>query len=77
MAHTTRVTGLKWSPDGQHLASVASDRRLAVWRVGEDAPRLSLDLAHPHPFAACSWASNRELWVLGIDGVAVKKALAL
>ena len=76
-AHTTRVTGLKWSPSGAALASVASDRRLCVWREKEDSPALTMDLAHPHPFAACSWASNSELWVLGTDGVAVKRALKL
>ena len=39
--------------------------------------KLRVDLAHPHPFAACAWASDRELWTLGTDGVAVKRALAL
>ena len=74
-AHTTRVTGLKWSPSGARRASVASARRLCVWAPGEDSPRLVADLAHAAPFAACSWASEGELWVLGTDGVAVKKAV--
>jgi WD40 repeat protein len=77
MAHTTRVTGLKWSPNGACIASVASDRRLAVWTPGEDTPKLTMDLAHAQPFAGCSWASNTELWVLGTDGVAEKKKLAV
>ena len=77
MAHTTRVTGLRWSPSGAYIASVASDRRLAVWRPGDDGPVLTQDLAHSAPFAGAAWASNTELWVFGTDGVAVKKTLAL
>jgi len=77
MAHTTRVTGLKWSPNGQYIATVASDRRLVIWDPTADSPKLTFDLAHAHPFAAVAWASNSEVWVLGTDGVAVKKTLAL
>ena len=77
MAHTTRVTGLRWSPSGRHLASVASDRRLCVWEPGADSPRLAQDLAHAAPFAAVAWASDTELWTLGTDGVGVKRSLAL
>ena len=75
MNHTTRVTGLKWSPSGRVLASVSTDRRLCVWAPGEDAARLSLDLAGPQPFTACAWASEEDLWLLGSDGVAVLKKL--
>ena len=75
MEHTTRVTGLRWSPGGGSIASVASDRRLVVWDPAGDTPRLKVDLAHAHPFAACTWASEKEIWMLGIDGVAVKKSL--
>jgi WD40 repeat protein len=71
MNHTTRVTGLKWSPSGKVLASVSTDRRLCIWDPKADSPKLSVDLANPHPFVSCSWASETDLWTLGSDGVAV------
>ena len=77
MAHTTRVTGLKWSPTGAWLASVSIDRRLAIWDPSADSPKLTIDLAHSQPFAGVLWASETDLWTLGTDGVAVKKQLAL
>jgi WD repeat-containing protein 1 (actin-interacting protein 1) len=77
MAHTTRVTGLKWSPTGTWLASVSIDRRLAIWDPASDSPKLTIDLAHSQPFAGVVWASENELWTLGTDGVAVKKKIAL
>ena len=77
MNHTTRVTGLKWSPSGKWLASVSTDRRLCVWAPDQDQAVLSLDLAGPQPFAACAWADETSLWLLGTDGVASKKTVTL
>jgi WD40 repeat protein len=75
--HTTRVTGLKWSPNGRHLVSVSTDRRLCVWDPNSDAPKLSIDLANPAPFAAVAWADDNTVWTVGIDGVALRRSLAL
>jgi WD40 repeat protein len=77
MNHTTRVTGLKWSPSGKWLASVSTDRRLCVWAPDQDQAVLSLDLAGPQPFTACAWADETSLWLLGSDGVATKKTITL
>jgi WD repeat-containing protein 1 (actin-interacting protein 1) len=77
MNHTTRVTGLKWSPSGAVIASVSTDRRLCVWDPKADQARLSIDLANPHPFVACAWASETDLWTLGSDGVASLRKLTL
>jgi WD repeat-containing protein 1 (actin-interacting protein 1) len=75
--HTTRVTGLKWSPNGKNLVSVSTDRRLCVWDPASDAPKLSIDLANPSPFAAVAWADDNHVWTLGTDGVGVRRALPL
>ena len=75
VAHTTRVTGLRWSPTGSAIASVSTDRRLVIWDPDADGPRTVVDLAHAQPFAAVVWASETEVWTLGIDGVAVKRAV--
>lgn len=77
MNHTTRVTGLKWSPDGRHIATVSTDRRLCVWVPEADAPKVSIDLAYPQPYAGVTWADNNTIWTLGTDGVMVRKVLAL
>jgi WD40 repeat protein len=75
--HTTRVTGLRWSPSGKYIASVSTDRRLCVWDPSTDAPKISIDLAHPQPFADVVWADDGTLWTLGTDGTVVRKVLSL
>lgn len=77
MAHTTRVTGLKWNPSGSLLASVSSDRRIALWDPASDAVKKTFDLAHPQPFAGVAWAGDDALWTLGTDGVLVRRVLVL
>ena len=77
MAHTTRVTGLAWSPSGALLASVSSDRRICLWEPGSDAVRKTFDLAHPHPFVGVDWLAEDVLLTAGADGVVVRRALVL
>jgi WD repeat-containing protein 1 (actin-interacting protein 1) len=77
MNHTTRVTGLKFSPDGRFIATVSTDRRLCVWDPATDAPKLSVDLANPVPFAGVVWADPTTIWTLGVDGVATRRVLTL
>jgi hypothetical protein len=76
MAHTTRVTGLRWSPSGGSLVSVSSDRRICVWDPASDTVKRTFDLAHPTPFAAVAWASDEAVWTAGTDGVLVRRVLA-
>lgn len=78
MNHTTRVTGAKWSPDGRHIATVSSDRRICIWEPSnEHGAKVVMDLAHPQPLAAVAWADPDTIWTLGIDGVAVRRTLTL
>jgi len=77
MAHTTRVTGLKWSPSGSKIASVSTDRRLCIWDPSSESVLKAFDLAHPQPFAGVLWASEEVLWTLGTDGVAARRVLTL
>jgi len=77
MNHTTRVTGLKFSPDGRYIATVSTDRRLCIWDPAADAPKLSIDLANPVPFAGVVWADATTIWTLGVDGVATRRVLTL
>jgi WD40 repeat protein len=75
MNHTTRVTGLAWSPSGRVIASVSTDRRLCIWDPKQDQAVMSVDLAHPQPFATCAWAGENDLWTLGTDGVATLRKI--
>merc|ERR1712086_1126844 len=36
--HSQEVCGLKWSPDGQHLASGGNENMLYVWTMGRQQP---------------------------------------
>jgi WD40 repeat protein len=77
MNHTTRVTGLKWSPDGRWVATVSTDRRLCIWDPASDNVKQSFDLAHPLPFAGVVWTDATTLWTLGTDGVVARRVLVL
>ncbi len=77
MNHTTRITGLKWAPNGAHIATVSTDRRLCIWDPKSESPKKVFDLAHPQPFAGCIWTDSNTLWTLGTDGVVVRRVLAL
>jgi WD40 repeat protein len=77
MYHTTRVTGAKFSPNGKYIATVSSDRRICIWDPNDHAVKLAIDLAHPQPFCGVQWADDNSIWTLGIDGVMVRRVLAL
>ena len=77
VAHTTRISGLRWSPSGAFLASVSTDRRLCIWDPKADFPKVTMDLAHAQPFVGVAWASDSVLWTVGADGVASRRELAL
>ncbi|MEW5867713.1 MAG: tetratricopeptide repeat protein [Chloroflexota bacterium] len=36
-SHSSKVTGLAWSPDGKYLASTSADGTLRLWGIGETA----------------------------------------
>lgn len=48
------VCGLKWSPNGQHLASGGNDNRLLIWELGGREPLHTL-LGHQAAVKALAW----------------------
>ncbi|KAK9841266.1 hypothetical protein WJX74_002821 [Apatococcus lobatus] len=52
--HALEVCGLKWSPNGQHLASGGNDNRLVVWELGGREPVHTL-LGHQAAVKALAW----------------------
>ena len=55
--HQKEVCGLKWSPDGRHLASGANDNLVAIWdaRITRDAQPLHVLRDHSAAVKAVSW----------------------
>lgn len=54
VAHQQEVCGLKWSPDGTHLASGGNDNLLNVWEAGRTMPKFTFD-AHQAAVKAIAW----------------------
>lgn len=73
--HTTRITGLSWSPSSRLLASVSTDRRLCIWDPATQSLKSEFPLAHAQPLVAVDWASDDTLWIMGADGVVQRRVL--
>lgn len=57
--HTQEVCGLRWSPDGQQLASGGNDNLLNIWDVnGAQQHTMNDHLAAVKALAWCPWQSN-------------------
>ena len=58
VAHKQEVCGLKWSPNGQQLASGGNDNKLMVWDTCTDAPLWKLS-DHVAAVKAIAWSPHR------------------
>eukprot|EP00658_Telonema_sp_P-2_P075151 TRINITY_DN6457_c0_g1_i1.p1 TRINITY_DN6457_c0_g1~~TRINITY_DN6457_c0_g1_i1.p1 ORF type:complete len:349 (-),score=82.93 TRINITY_DN6457_c0_g1_i1:200-1246(-) len=58
--HTQEVCGLKWSPNGEQLASGGNDNVLNIWNAGEStaAHKLTAHQAAVKALAWCPWQAN-------------------
>lgn len=58
--HTQEVCGLKWSPNGEQLASGGNDNLLNIWDVNSTQPRFTMDhhQAAVKALAWCPWQTN-------------------
>jgi cell division cycle protein 20 (cofactor of APC complex) len=62
--HTQEICGLKWSPDGRHLASGANDNLVAIWEssaISHQSQPLHVFEEHTAAVKAvawCPWQSN-------------------
>ncbi|XP_076048627.1 cell division cycle 20 protein fzy isoform X2 [Oratosquilla oratoria] len=59
-SHSQEVCGLKWSPDGRHLASGGNDNILNIWENGSATPThtLTQHQAAVKALAWCPWQNN-------------------
>jgi len=59
--HGAAVYSLKFSPDGQHLASASFDRRILLWNVyGEHCANYSMIEGHKNAVLEVHWSADGE-----------------
>jgi len=71
-AHTHEVCGLKWSLNGQQLASGGNDNKLCIWDVGQSTPRFDIQ-HHCAAVKALAWSPHQSNLLASGGGVADRK----
>jgi WD40 repeat protein len=61
LGHEGPLTGLALSPDGQRLASVASDGALRLWRLAPVEVQESFPLSEGVPLTAVAWGASEQI----------------
>lgn len=78
-AHETAVTGLDWSGDGQLLAAVADDGRVAIWEPRTAAPGRAHapvdELLRDASAAVVRWDHRGHLLTGWADGAVIARAV--
>eukprot|EP00603_Paraphysomonas_imperforata_P006889 CAMPEP_0114434756 /NCGR_PEP_ID=MMETSP0103-20121206/12444_1 /TAXON_ID=37642 ORGANISM="Paraphysomonas imperforata, Strain PA2" /NCGR_SAMPLE_ID=MMETSP0103 /ASSEMBLY_ACC=CAM_ASM_000201 /LENGTH=632 /DNA_ID=CAMNT_0001604691 /DNA_START=25 /DNA_END=1923 /DNA_ORIENTATION=- len=65
--HTSQVTSLAWSPDGNFLASGSVDANIFLWDFNNPAAKLQLPFAHTGGVLGLDWISDDRLVSVGND----------
>lgn len=60
MGHRQEICGLKWSPDGQLLASGGNDNKLIVWNKGERTTPFQMYSDHVAAVKAIAWSPHQH-----------------
>lgn len=69
--HTSKVTCLAWSPNGNYLASGSIDECIIVWDFETPSKKLILSFAHNAGVAALLWLDDTKLCSVGNDHTTV------
>jgi len=69
--HGQEVCGLKWSPDGQHLASGGNEGTILIWVPGSDIPVQRL-AEHEAAVKALAWSPHKRGLLASGGGTADK-----
>lgn len=65
--HTTRINGVAWSPDNDHVATVGTDGNLFVWSVSSPNTRIHQKQAHSGGVNAVVWLDENTVATAGQD----------
>jgi WD repeat-containing protein 1 (actin-interacting protein 1) len=65
--HTSQVTALAWSPDGNYLASGSVDANIFLWDFHHPAAKLQLPFAHTGGVLGLDWLGDDRLVSVGND----------
>lgn len=71
VGHRQEVCGLKWSPDGHHLASGGNDNKLFVWNLHSTTP-LQTYTEHVAAVKAIAWSPHQHGLLASGGGTADK-----
>jgi hypothetical protein len=65
--HTSTITDIGFSPDGQYMASTSVDSNVIVWNVAKPMAKTQLKLAHYQGSQSVTWLDNETLMTSGHD----------
>ncbi|GMH67137.1 hypothetical protein TrST_g14097 [Triparma strigata] len=70
--HTSRITGVDWSANGEFIASIGTDENLFVWCLAKKMKRLNYKFAHKGGAVGCAWFGEGKIVSAGSDGSIVE-----
>jgi WD40 repeat protein len=62
--HTSEVTAISWTPDGQYAVSAGADKRIRIWNVREGSSIISLE-GHTQPIRSLALSFDGRLAMSG------------
>lgn len=71
VAHKQEVCGLKWSFDGQQLASGGNDNKIYLWNMNSNLPQYTLS-KHTAAVKALAWSPHQYGLLVSGGGTADK-----
>lgn len=66
-AHTARVTGVAWSPDGKRAVSGGLDTNVFVWSLADPGKRVKAGNAHKDGVGGVVWVDETRVLSCGAD----------
>jgi len=66
--HTSRITSLSWSPNGEYVASVGTDENLFIWCLAKKMKRLNYKFANKGGCNGVEWTDEGKVVTCGEDG---------
>lgn len=65
--HTSKITALSWSPNGNKLASGSLDENIFIWNLSKPQERIQFQFSHMTGVTGLGWLNNATLVSTGND----------